>query len=260
MVQRIRLRYAKRGPLRFASHRDFARMFERALRRAGVPMAFSAGFSPHPKVSYVGAAPTGAASEAEYVEIGLASPVDPEALREALDRVLPDGFAVLDAVEAVTPDFARRVDASRWSIVVPDVEDAVLRRAAQTFLDAPAAPVTRRTKSGLKEVDVRAAVLTLTVDAHDPVTSGRDTGDARRCTGPSGRCGILVAVVRQTTPVVRPDDVLAALRAMAGLPDTGAVIATRLEHGGLDAHGALVDPLAADRAVAGTSPADSPAI
>ena len=71
-VQKLRIRYAKRGRLRFASHRDLARTLERALRRAQVPMAFSAGFTPHPKISYLGAAPTGAASEAGYVEIGLA--------------------------------------------------------------------------------------------------------------------------------------------------------------------------------------------
>ena len=77
---------APRGPLRFASHRDLARALERALRRAQVPMAFSAGFSPHPKISYIGAAPTGAASEAEYLEIGLADRRDPEAVREAWQR------------------------------------------------------------------------------------------------------------------------------------------------------------------------------
>ena len=58
-VQKLRLRYTKRGRLRFTSHRDIARAFERALRRAEVPMAYSAGFSPHPKISWVGAAPTG---------------------------------------------------------------------------------------------------------------------------------------------------------------------------------------------------------
>src|SRR5664279_566913 len=87
-VQRIRLRYAKRGRLRFTSHRDFARAFERALRRAEIPMAYSAGFSPHPKISYVGAAPTGVASEAEYLEIGLSRECEPEALRAALDDAL----------------------------------------------------------------------------------------------------------------------------------------------------------------------------
>jgi radical SAM-linked protein len=63
VVQRLRVRYAKRGRLRFTSHRDITRALERAVRRADVPVAFSAGFSPHPKISYVGAvAPTGVAS------------------------------------------------------------------------------------------------------------------------------------------------------------------------------------------------------
>nr|WP_284287703.1 TIGR03936 family radical SAM-associated protein [Angustibacter aerolatus] len=68
VVQKVRLEYAKRGRLRFSSHRDFQRALERALRRSDVPMAYSAGFHPHPRISFAGAAPTGTASEAEYVE------------------------------------------------------------------------------------------------------------------------------------------------------------------------------------------------
>jgi radical SAM-linked protein len=63
-VQRLRIRYAKRGRLRFTSHRDFSRAFERAVARARIPVAYSSGFNPHPRISYAGAAPTGAASEA----------------------------------------------------------------------------------------------------------------------------------------------------------------------------------------------------
>ena len=63
-MQRLRVRYAKRGRARFTSHRDFSRAFERALRRAAVPMAYSSGFNPHPRISYAGAAPTGAAPPA----------------------------------------------------------------------------------------------------------------------------------------------------------------------------------------------------
>src|SRR5256885_4987898 len=85
VVQRIRLRYAKRGPMRFTSHRDFARAFERAVLRAGVPIAFSHGFSPHPRISYASAAPTGVASEAEYLEIGVRRRVEPDQVRDALD-------------------------------------------------------------------------------------------------------------------------------------------------------------------------------
>jgi hypothetical protein len=91
VVQRIRIRYAKQGPLRFTSHRDFARAFERALRRAAVPIAFSQGFTPHPKISYASAAPTGTASEAEYLEIGLQARRDPEQVRAGLDAALSPG-------------------------------------------------------------------------------------------------------------------------------------------------------------------------
>src|SRR5262249_41272605 len=100
VVQRVRLRYAKRGRMRFTSHRDFARAFDRAILRANVPIAFSQGFTPHPKVSYASAAPTGVASEAEYLEIGLRDRVDAAVLRTALDAALSPGLDVLDAVEA----------------------------------------------------------------------------------------------------------------------------------------------------------------
>ncbi len=93
-VQKLRIRYAKRGRLRFTSHRDIARAFERALRRAAVPIAYSAGFTPHPKVSWMGAAPTGMASEAEYVEIGVTRPLEPAELAAALDAALPPGIDV----------------------------------------------------------------------------------------------------------------------------------------------------------------------
>ncbi len=120
-VQKLRLRYAKRGRLRFSSHRDFQRALERALRRAAIPMAYSAGFSPHPKVSYANSAPTGVASEAEYVEIGVAEACDPQAVCLALDEALPHGLDVVEVVEARTPDFANRLQASVWHVELPGV-------------------------------------------------------------------------------------------------------------------------------------------
>ena len=142
-VQKLRIRYAKRGRLRFASHRDLARALERALRRAQVPMAFSAGFTPHPKISYLGAAPTGAASEAEYLEIGLAERRDPEQVRAALDAALPDEVAVLEAVEAAegTGSLADRIDAALWRVELPGVEPADLERAVAAFLAAESVEV-----------------------------------------------------------------------------------------------------------------------
>ena len=122
-VQRLRLRYAKRGRLRFTSTATSSARFERALRRTGVPMAYSQGFNPHPRISYANAAPTGTASEAEYVEIAVTAVLDPDKVREALDEALPPGLDVLEVVEVRTPDFADRLQASVWTLELPGVAD-----------------------------------------------------------------------------------------------------------------------------------------
>lgn len=229
-VQRLRLRYAKRGRLRFSSHRDFQRAFERALRRAEVPMAYSAGFSPHPKVSYANAAPTGTASEAEYVEIGVARACDPAALRTALDEALPPGLDVLEVVEARTPDFASRLEASIWQVELPGMAPEEVDPAVATFLEASEVTVERLTKNGVRSFDARGAVVSL-ASAGEP------------------DCAILTVVVRHGTPSVRPDDVLSALRRVADLVPPKPPRVTRLAQGPLDEAGVWVaDPLAPDRA------------
>jgi radical SAM-linked protein len=236
-VQRVRIRYAKRGRLRFASHRDFARAFERALRRAGVPMAFSAGFSPHPKISYLGAAPTGVASEAEYLEVGLATRVDPDWLRDVLDGVLPPGLDVLECVQAGPGSLADRIDASHWRIELPGVPVGALSAAVGAFLARDRVEVQRLTKDGRRTLDARGAVVSARCVG---VPSQGDTAD----------CAILDVVVRQVTPAVRPDDVLAALRAVADLEPLTAPRASRMAQGRLDDTGGIADPLGLDRAAA----------
>ncbi|WP_030911544.1 TIGR03936 family radical SAM-associated protein [Streptomyces sp. NRRL F-5126] len=238
-MQRIRLRYTKRGRLRFTSHRDFQRAFERALRRAEVPMAYSAGFTPHPKVSYANAAPTGTGSEAEFLEIALVEPRDPEALRELLDASLPTGLDVVDAVEARVAGLAERLTASVWELRLDGVADEEAERAVAAFLAAPAVEVERRTKNGVRTFDARAAVAELHVVAEPGGDVGR-TG--------AGPCAILRLVVRHETPAVRPDDVLSGLRAVADLAPPVPAAVTRLAQGPLDEEsGTVTDPLAADR-------------
>src|SRR5947207_5566143 len=98
-VQHLVVRYAKRGKMRFASHRDVARAFERGVRRAGLPIAYSAGFTPHPKISYPGGAPTGVASEAEYLSLALTARQDGVQVCQRLNAALPDGIDVIDVAE-----------------------------------------------------------------------------------------------------------------------------------------------------------------
>jgi radical SAM-linked protein len=243
-VQRIRLRYAKRGRLRFTSHRDFARAFERALRRADVPMAYSAGFTPHPKVSYLGAAPTGVASEAEYLEIGLASEVDVEALRRALDEALPDGLDIVSAIDAAAAgpgSLAGRIQASYWQLTLPGLDAAVAQQAVDALLAEAELAVERLTKDGRKSVDVRGPIVSAVVSQSQDTPSDQPRA-------------ILDLVVRQATPAVRPDDVLSALRAVAGLALDVPPRVVRLAQGPLDEAGRVGDPLIADGTPMETAP------
>lgn len=259
-VQKVRLRYAKRGRLRFASHRDIARVFERALRRAGVPMAHSQGFSPRPKISWQGAVPTGTSSEAEYVELQLAERVDPSALLEQLRRALVAGVEPLEAVEAGGAALSERLEASRWRLDFPGVPVERLTAAVEQLLAAERVEVRRMGKNGQRVLDAREPLVSAeVVDGVPGGVRGTAPGDRDPARGPdvddgpknADPYGILVVVVRQTTPAVRPDDVLNALRVVAdqALPDAAEVV--RLQQGRLDDAGGLVDPFAPDRATAG---------
>ncbi|MEV5314918.1 MULTISPECIES: TIGR03936 family radical SAM-associated protein [unclassified Streptomyces] len=253
-MQRIRLRYTKRGRLRFTSHRDFQRAFERALRRAEVPMAYSAGFTPHPKVSYANAAPTGTGSEAEYLEIALTEPRDPQRLRELLDESLPTGLDIVDAVEARTSGLADRLTASVWELRLDGVEPADAARAVAAFNAAGTVEVQRLTKNGMRTFDARPAVASL-----------RSLDSAETHSSPADRptdqpCAILRLVVRHVTPAVRPDDVLSGLRAVADLAPPVPAAVTRLAQGLFDEEtGTVTDPLAPDREAAAALSTAAPA-
>ena len=274
-VQKLRIRYAKRGRLRFTSHRDIQRAFERALRRARVPMAYSAGFTPHPKVSWAGAAPTGVASEAEYVEIGVTRALVPAELAAALDGSLPADLDILEIVEAATPSLMERLEASVWEIRLPGVAPQEAAAAVAAFAAAQEVLVERKTKNGMRTFDARSAVTGIEagVSAGGAAPDVGDFGGSGVSAGESGvgegggrddrPCAILRLVVRHLTPAVRPDDVLTGLGRVAGLVPPVPPQVTRLAQGplrpGSDATPtsvsveALSDPLDPDRAAAGSA-------
>ncbi|MBC9225743.1 DUF2344 domain-containing protein [Aeromicrobium sp. 636] len=232
IVQKLRIRYAKRGRMRFTSHRDFARAFERAIRRAALPIAHSSGYSPHPKISYAGASPTGAASEAEYLEIGLIRAMEPAEVQAALDEALPTGLDIIDVVVSPGGPLADLLQGSRWFIELPEVSAEAAAAAVETFLARDEVLVERMMKKGLRTFDCRDAVIRLRVDER----SGTDG------------CAILDVVVRHDIPSVRPDDVITGLRTLCGLPIEKAPLATRSDQGPLDVqNGTVGDPLATGR-------------
>src|SRR4051794_31423557 len=186
-------------------------------------MAYSSGFNPHPRISYAGAALTGSASEAEYLEIGLATVLDPAEVKQLLDEALPLGLDVLQVIEAPAGSFADRLEASQWTLgIAADLDSATA--AAATFLATEEIGISRMTKKGLREVDCRSPVVSL----------------AAR-TGESGT--VLALVLRQSTPAVRPDDVLRGLTEVAGRASGPAPLLTRLQQGPLAEDGTVIDPL-----------------
>ncbi len=226
-VQHLVVRYAKRGKMRFASHRDVARAFERGVRRAGLPIAYSAGFTPHPKISYAGGAPTGVASEAEYLSLALTARQDGTQVCRRLNAALPDGIDVIDVTEA-GGDGSRsagsgsassggfgHLEASEWQMVLPGVAPEVARRAVAGFLARAEAPVERLTDKGVRRLDARAAVVEMTL-----------LDEA----GLEG-CAILRMVVLHTAPAVRPEDIVAALREEDGIAPSPPPVVTRLAQG-----------------------------
>ena len=216
------VRYAKRGRMRFASHRDIARAVERGVRRAELPIAYSAGFTPHPKISYAGAAPTGAASEAEYLELSLTRACAVSEVRERLDAALPDGIDVIEVMQAPPSLGALPLEASLWEVVLPGVSPADAIRAAGEFLACDALEVERLTNKGPRRVDARAAVITMGTGRY--AAGGGDAGNA-----------ILRMVVRHVIPAVRPDDILVALRRLTALAPSSPPLVTRLAQGALSA-------------------------
>jgi radical SAM-linked protein len=199
-------------------------------------MAYSSGFNPHPRISYAGAAPTGSASEAEYLEIALAEVVDPARVHAELDEALPEGLDVLEVLPSAGGSMADRLEASRWQLTLDGVGAEEARRAAEALLATDEVMVERMTKKGMRRFDARAAIVSVRVA--DP-------------TADRPGCAILDVVLRHGSPSVRPDDVLAALHEASGLPVTAA-LQQRMAQGPLDLEGGTVgDPLAPDRDAAG---------
>jgi radical SAM-linked protein len=219
-IQHLLVRYAKRARMRFASHLDVARAFERGVRRAGLPIAYSAGFTPHPKISYAGGAATGVASEAEYLSLTLTTRTEASAVRELLNAALPDGIDVIVVTEDSGGLPASRLTASEWQIALPGLSADDVVPVVGKFLALTEAPVERLTSKGMRRMDARAAVVSLEA-----------LGDPRGCS--------LRMVVRHTVPSVRPDDVLNALRDVADVFPAGQPLMTRLVQGTLGESGVV---------------------
>jgi radical SAM-linked protein len=214
--------------MRFASQLDLARAFERGVRKAGLPIAYSVGFTPHPKISYADGVPTGVASEAEYLSLLLTSRVEAAVARERLNAALPDGIDVIAVTEDTGGLPASRLTASEWQVTLPGLTPHSAAPVVQKFLALAEAPVERLTSKGMRRMDARSAVITLGVHGSD---EDSDTG--------ANGTTVLRMVLRHTVPVVRPGDVLTALRDVSDVIPAAPSLITRLAQGSLGESGVV---------------------
>jgi radical SAM-linked protein len=158
---RIRLRFAKLGKVRFTSHRDVARMWERALRRLELPVAYTEGFSPRPKLSFGLALSTGHESLAEYLDVELREEPDLTTLPEQLSTQLPVGIDVTAAVPLApgSPSLQEDVTSCTWRIEAQGLEPAETESLVIAALAADELVITRTRKGKEVTDDLRPAVL-----------------------------------------------------------------------------------------------------
>jgi radical SAM-linked protein len=164
---RVRFQFTKLGKVRWTSHRDVARMWERALRRVAVPVAYSEGFTPRPKVSFGLALPTGHESVAEYLDLELeAEPVaDVASLPGRLSAALPVGVDVVAAgvIDATDGSLQQEVTSSTWEVEGVGASLDELSALVERALAAPSLVITRQRKGVDVTDDVRPAIISVAV-------------------------------------------------------------------------------------------------
>jgi radical SAM-linked protein len=227
VVMTVRLRYSKLGKIRFTSHRDIARVWERVLRRAEVPVALTLGFNPHSRLSFGLALSTGHESLGEYLDIDLAERMDVDDLIARLDPVLPVGIHVQGAAEIApgSPSLQQAVARCSWRILIGGLSRDELADRLAALLAADALVITRERKGQPVTDDVRPAIVALSL--------GDDDADPDEHDGT-----VLLAELATQTRGLRPSELVGLFG-----PDAREGRACRL-HQWISTDGALAEPLA----------------
>lgn len=187
-----RFRYTKLGKIRFTSHRDVGRMWERALRKVALGVAYTSGFSPRPRIAFGFALPTGAESMAEYVDIGLALDQSHELndIPARLTPALPDGLEVTGGgiMEAASPALQAAVTSSTWKLQLPTDTLSGLADRLAVLMASPSFEIEVERKGSLVPADIRPGVLAAALNDDGVITcdlsaKGTRPGDFLRALG-----------------------------------------------------------------------------
>lgn len=210
-VQRLRVTFRRGEALKYITHLDMMRTWERMLRRAGLPLAYSEGFTPHPQLAFAAALPVGVIGEEEIVDVYLSERVSPSSFLRAASREAPEGLE-LRSCEEVGLGLPSLQSAMRWAeyeIEVPanGRTPAAVRAAVDRFLASESIPWEHQREKETRRYDIRAVVQ-----------------DMRVVDGAPGKRRLWMRLRHDQQVTGRAEQVAAAL----GLPEPERVVRTRL--------------------------------
>ena len=162
-TMRARITFSKTGALRYVGHLDLQTLWERAARRAGLPLAYSHGFHPQPKINFASALPLGFSSRAEVMDMRLQSDVELDELPRRLEAAMPPGIRILDVqqVDEAAPALQTQVRAAEYEVSLLEPADAeALEAATRRLMETTSIPRTRREK----QYDLRPLIEDVRLD------------------------------------------------------------------------------------------------
>lgn len=160
---RAMIRFAKRPRLRFISHLDLQRFFQRAVNRTGLPIAWSQGFNPHPVMSFGSALALGWTSDYEIIDIKLSAPMGRKRTEDAIRAALPEDLPVLDVrmVDDRHPAPMALVKMADYRVSLDGEGAGAILAQIPAFMARENVPAVKKTKSGEKEINARPLVISM---------------------------------------------------------------------------------------------------
>ena len=162
-VMKIRLKFSKKGYIRYVGHLDTMRMFQRAIKVAKLPIAYSQGFNPHSLIYFAMPLAVGVTSEGEYMEIVLKEDMSPSEVKERLSEVLVDGITLLDAyaIEDKTDSLMSLVAAADYELTLklPQNQEVTADTLNEKMTASNELIVMKKGKKGINPVDIKPLVL-----------------------------------------------------------------------------------------------------
>ncbi|MDP4182772.1 MAG: TIGR03936 family radical SAM-associated protein, partial [Bacillota bacterium] len=170
----LRVKFIRGEEVKYISHLDMMKLFERALRRSELPISYSQGFNPHPNMVFGLPLSVGVTSESEYADFELSYYVEPDEFAKRLNSNLPDGLTVVEAKEKITKsNIMATIAAADYEILVSatnKLEYSYIENIIKDIIEKNSIFVTKESKNSKKEVDIRPMIHVL--DAKIMGTSG----------------------------------------------------------------------------------------